>query len=156
VAARGEAVGSGDGALAEPSRAGLCCAAPMFRLVLVCAGGALGSGARYLVGGWVAAAVGASFPFGTLLINAVGSFFISVVMYLGLSAGAIGPELRLFLAVGILGGFTTYSSFNYEMLALAQRGAWLLAVGYGAATLFGCLLAGGLGLAAARGLAGAG
>jgi len=126
----------------------------MLRLVLVCAGGALGSGARYLVGGWVAAAMGASFPFGTLLINALGSFLISIVMYLGLSPGAIGPDLRLFLAVGILGGFTTYSSFNYETLSLLERGAWGLALGYGAATLLGCLVAGVLGLAAARGIAG--
>ncbi len=127
----------------------------MTRLLVVCAGGAFGSGARYLVGGWVTAAMGPAFPYGTLLINAVGSFLISVVMYLGLAVGAFGPELRLFLAVGILGGFTTYSSFNYETLALMQRGAWALALGYAAATVLGCLAAGVLGLAAARGIAGA-
>ncbi|HVP66882.1 MAG TPA: CrcB family protein [Anaeromyxobacteraceae bacterium] len=127
----------------------------MLRLVLVCAGGALGSGARYLVGGWVAAVAGAGFPYGTLLINAVGSFLISVVMYLGLAAGVIGPDLRVFLASGIMGGFTTYSSFNYETLALVERGAWGLAGAYVAATLAGCLATGVLGLAVARGLAGA-
>jgi CrcB protein len=126
----------------------------MTRLLLVCAGGALGSGVRYLVGGWVAAATGASFPFGTLLINATGSFLISIVMYLGLNVGVLGPDLRLFLAVGILGGFTTYSSFNYETLALLERRAWTLGVLYFAATLVGCLAAGGLGLATAHGIAG--
>jgi len=127
---------------------------PMLRLLLVCAGGALGSGARYLVGGWIAAAAGVTFPVGTLVINAIGSFLISIVMYLGLSAGAIGPDVRVFLAVGILGGFTTYSSFNYETLALVERGAWPLAAAYLAATLLGCLAAGVLGLATARAIAG--
>jgi len=127
----------------------------MLRLLLVCLGGALGSGVRYLVGAWVASALGGGFPFGTLLINATGSFLISVVMYLGLAAGVVGPDLRVFLAVGILGGYTTYSSFNYETLALVERGAWIRGALYLAATLLGCLAAGGLGLAAARGLAGA-
>jgi len=127
----------------------------MNRLLIVCAGGAFGSGARYLVGSWVAAAMGPAFPYGTLLINALGSFLISIVMYLGLAVGAIGPDLRLFLAVGIMGGFTTYSSFNYETLALLQRGAWPLALAYVAATVLGCLAAGVLGLAVARAMAGA-
>jgi len=127
----------------------------MLRLLLVCVGGGLGSGARYLVGSSVAAALGGAFPYGTLLINATGSFLISIVMYLGLAAGVLGPDLRLFLAVGILGGFTTYSSFNYETLALVDRGAWALGALYVAATLAGCLAAGGLGLATARGIASA-
>jgi CrcB protein len=116
----------------------------MYKLLLVCAGGAIGSGARYLVGSWVAATWGTRFPWGTLAINGTGSFLISVVMYLGLEAGMVGPELRLLLAVGVLGGFTTYSSFNYETLYLAQRGDWGLAAAYVAATL---VLAWGAGVA---------
>ncbi len=122
----------------------------MTRFFLVCLGGAAGSGARYLVGGWAASAFGPTFPAGTFIVNAVGSFLISVVMHLGLAAGAISPELRIFLATGIMGGFTTYSSFNYELLGLFERGAWLLGITYLAATVLGCVGSGILGLWAAR------
>ncbi len=120
------------------------------RFLLVCLGGAAGTGARYLVGGWVAATFGPTFPYGTLGINALGSFLISAIMHVGLVAGAISPDLRVVLATGVMGGFTTYSSFNYEMLSYLQRGALLLGVAYCAATVGGCLLFGYLGLALAR------
>jgi CrcB protein len=122
----------------------------MSKLLLVCAGGAVGSGARYLVGTWVAATWGTAFPWGTLAINATGSFLISVVMYLGLEVGVVGPELRLLLAVGVLGGFTTYSSFNHETLSLAQRGQWGLAAGYVAATVLAGWTAGVAGILLAQ------
>ena len=125
----------------------------MTRFLLVCAGGALGSGARYLVGTWAAGAWGTGFPWGTLTINLAGSFLIAVVMVLGLETGWVGPDLRLFLAVGVLGGFTTYSSFNYETLALVQRGHPGLAAAYVAATLLGALVTGSAGLIVARFLA---
>ncbi|HYQ81834.1 MAG TPA: CrcB family protein [Anaeromyxobacteraceae bacterium] len=122
----------------------------MTRFLLVCLGGAAGSGARYLVGGWAAQVFGATFPAGTLIVNAAGSLLISVVMHLGLTAGAISPELRIFLATGVMGGFTTYSSFNYELLALFERGAFWLGFTYLGATVLGCLGSGVLGLWAAR------
>jgi CrcB protein len=122
----------------------------MSKLLLVCAGGAIGSGARYLVGTWVADNWGTGFPWGTLTINATGSFLISLVMFLGLEVGMIGPELRLLLAVGVLGGFTTYSSFNYETLALAQRGQWGLAAAYVSATLLIAWVAGVAGILLAQ------
>jgi CrcB protein len=122
----------------------------MSKLLLVCAGGALGSGARYLVGIWTGAAWGTGFPWGTLTVNLVGSFLISTIMVLGLQVGAIGPDMRVFLAVGVMGGFTTYSSFNYETLALAQRGQWGLATAYVAATVLGAWVAGVAGLLVAR------
>ncbi len=120
------------------------------RFLLVCLGGAAGTGARYLVGIWAAEVLGPAFPWGTLLINAVGSFLISVIMHLGLAAGALSPDLRIVLATGVMGGFTTYSSFNYEMLAYFQRGAALLGLAYLATTAAGCLAAGWLGLILAR------
>jgi len=122
----------------------------MRRLALVVLGGGFGSGARYLVGGWVAQAVGSAFPYGTIAINALGSFLISAVMYLGLTAGAISPDLRLLLATGVMGGFTTYSTFNYESLAFFQQGAWLLGALNILATVFLCLAAGALGLILSR------
>ncbi len=122
----------------------------MSKLLLVCLGGAVGSGARYLVGSWATSTWGTGFPWGTLIINAVGSFLISVVMYLAVDVGIVSPELRLLLAVGVLGGFTTYSSFNHETLSLAQRGQWGLAAGYVAATLVAAWVAGVAGVVAAR------
>jgi CrcB protein len=122
----------------------------MSKLLLVCAGGALGSGARYLVGTWAGQALGPGFPWGTLAVNLVGSFLIGAVMVLGLETGAISTEMRIFLAVGVLGGFTTYSSFNHETLALAQRGQWGLAAAYVGVTVLGGWVAGFAGLLLAR------
>jgi CrcB protein len=128
----------------------------VLRLLIVCLGGALGSGARYLLATWVTDAFGADFPRGTILINLTGSFLIAVVMELAAATGAVSVELRLFLATGILGGYTTYSSFNYETLRLASQGTWLLAGLNVAITLGGCLVAGWLGVVTGRAVAGLG
>lgn len=125
----------------------------MGQLLLICLGGALGSGARYLLSGFVAARLGPGFPYGILLVNASGSFLIALVMVLSLEAGIVSPRLRLFLTTGVMGGYTTYSSFNYDTLALAERGAVGTAAAYFALTVTGCLAAGYCGMAAARGLA---
>jgi CrcB protein len=118
------------------------------RLLLVCAGGALGSGARYLVSSWAARTLGTEFPRGTLLVNAVGSFALGVV--LALPASWLSPEARLFAGAGVLGGFTTYSSFNYETLALVENGSFGLAFANVALTVVLCLSAGLAGLALGR------
>lgn len=124
----------------------------MRHLLLVCAGGALGSGARWLVSTWAARALGADFPRGTLAVNLAGSFLLALL--LASRWEGVSPEVRLFLGAGVLGGFTTYSSFNYETIALLERGdAGLAAVNAGL-TLGGCLLAGFLGLAIGRWIAG--
>jgi fluoride exporter len=125
----------------------------MSRFLLVCLGGACGTGARYLLGEWMQARFGAEFPWGTLAINATGSFLLSVVMRLAV-ATEMDETLRLMLAVGVLGGFTTYSSFNYETLKLAHDGAWLAAAANVLATVMVCLAAGIGGLATARALVG--
>jgi fluoride exporter len=119
----------------------------VLRFLLVCSGGALGSGARFLVSAGMVRAFGDDFPHGTLAVNLIGSFLLGVIMTASLEADAISPDLRLFLGAGIMGGFTTYSSFNYELLALAGRGQVGLALLYGALTLVGCLLAGAAGMA---------
>jgi len=120
------------------------------RLLLVCLGGAAGSGARYLVGVGLGRWLGTGFPWGTLAVNILGSFLLGAVMELGLRFGAIPADLRLFLATGVMGGFTTYSSFNYELLGYAERGAWAAGALYLGTTVAGCLAAGLLGIAAAR------
>jgi CrcB protein len=120
-------------------------------LLLVCLGGALGSGARYLVSSWLAGAIGSGFPYGTLAVNAVGSFLVAVVLY---SAGAVSPEVRLFLTTGVMGGFTTYSAFNYESTQLLRGDTWGIGFFYICVTLLGCLAAGLLGMVVARSLTG--
>jgi CrcB protein len=126
----------------------------VIRVGLVALGGAIGSVARYGVGALAAQLFGPAFPVGTLLVNLSGSFLIALVMHIALSGTAISLELRIFLTTGIMGGFTTYSSFNYETLALLNQRAYGLAGLNMAATVVGCLLAGILGLAAGRALAG--
>src|SRR5882724_4183325 len=114
---------------------------------LVCLGAA-GTAARYLLGVSIQAAFGPSFPIGTLSVNLIGSFLISMLMYLGVDKGLISTPLRIVLCTGVMGGFTTYSSFNFETMRLLQQGSVLLGFVNVGATLAGCLLAGALGLLA--------
>jgi CrcB protein len=123
------------------------------RLLWVCLGGALGSGARYLLAGWLSARF-PEFPYGTLAVNLLGSFLLGLLMHVALASASIPPTLRIALGTGVLGGFTTYSTFSYETLVLFREGALLLAGLNVLATLLGCLLAAWLGLLAGRGLAG--
>jgi CrcB protein len=124
------------------------------RFIWICLGGALGSGARYLVSVGTLRLLGPAFPWGTLAVNAVGSFLLGTIMHLGLTTQWLSPTLRLALTTGMLGGFTTYSTFNYETLQYLREGAAFLALLNVAATLSLCLLAGWLGLVAARALVG--
>lgn len=122
----------------------------MARFFLVCLGGAIGTGARYMIAVWMARTVGTGFPYGTLLINAAGSFLLGLLMQLSLSTPMISADTRLIIGTGILGGFTTYSTFNYETLALLREDAWGMALANVAATLIGCLVAGAFGIGVAR------
>lgn len=126
----------------------------MTRYLLVAVGGAFGSVARYWVAGWAPRAFGLAFPYGTLVVNVVGSFLISLVMGVALNTSTVSPNARVLLVSGVLGGFTTYSSFNYETLALLEQRLWLAGGLNLAATVIGCLLFGLFGLALARVLIG--
>ncbi len=97
---------------------------PVLRPVLLAGlGGFLGSAGRYLLGGWVHRAVPfTTFPLGTLVVNASGCLLIGLLAGLADSRQLLGPEARVFLFIGVLGGFTTFSSFAYETLALARDG----------------------------------
>ena len=90
-------------------------------VLLVAAGGAIGAAARYLVGLWIVSRLGTGFPWGTFFVNATGSFLIGIILVL-VEGGALPAGARLFLAVGILGGYTTFSSFSYETLQLLACG----------------------------------
>ena len=122
----------------------------MERLALVCLGGALGSGARYLVGQWSTAKFGSGFPWGTLAVNLLGSFTIALLMHVASAKSDFSLNTRLFLTTGILGGFTTYSSFNQETLEYFKTGEAAKAFGYVLVTLLACLVAGYAGLSAGR------
>ncbi|MDQ3589939.1 MAG: fluoride efflux transporter CrcB [Actinomycetota bacterium] len=90
-------------------------------VLLVAIGGGLGAAARYLAGVWIVALLGAGFPWGTFFVNVTGSFLIGIVLVL-VEGGTLPAEARLFFAVGILGGYTTFSSFSYETLQLVNGG----------------------------------
>jgi fluoride exporter len=126
----------------------------MSRFLLICFGGALGTGARYLLSGWVLRSLGAGFPLGTLSVNVIGSFLLAVIMHVGLTTGMLSPDARLVLGTGVMGGFTTYSTFNYETMQYMQEGAFGLAALNVAVTLVACLAAGGLGIVLGRWIAG--
>jgi CrcB protein len=110
----------------------------------VCLGGAVGTGARFLVQAGSVRWLGGGFPHGTLAVNLVGSFLLGAVAQAALR-GAMSQELRVVVATGILGGFTTYSSFSQEMLGGLQRGAWGWSLLYAVLTLTGGLAAGAAG-----------
>jgi len=113
-------------------------------------GGAIGSGARHLLCIWTQALFGTAFPYGTLAVNAIGSFLICAIMHLGLSANVISPTMRLFLTTGVMGGFTTYSTFNHETYKYTQQGAYPLAALNVGLTLVVCFVAGVAGDIVAR------
>jgi fluoride exporter len=124
------------------------------RFLWICAAGAVGTGARYLISGWALALLGVGFPYGTLAVNVIGSFLIGLVMQVGLATPLLSPTLRMTLTTGFIGGFTTYSTFNYETIRYVQDGAWKLAVGNVVITLATCLAAGFAGIALGRSLFG--
>lgn len=90
-------------------------------VLLVATGGAIGAVLRYLLGGWIQGRLGPDFPWGTFIVNVSGSLLIGLVLGL-VDRGALSGEARLFLAVGILGGYTTFSTFSYETLQLLENG----------------------------------
>lgn len=96
----------------------------MLQYLWVGLGGFLGANARYLLQLWVANHWGADFPYGTMLANVSGSFIIAFFLTLATGRLAVAPELRLFVAVGFLGGFTTFSSFSLETFRLVEQSGW--------------------------------
>ena len=121
----------------------------MYNLLLVVVGGGIGAGIRHLTNIGALRLFGPTYPWGTMVINIVGSFamglFIATLMRRGGS-----NELRLFVATGIFGGFTTFSAFSLDFATLWERGATLPALGYALASVVGAIIALFLGLWLAR------
>ena len=86
--------------------------------LLVSLAGGVGTALRFLLGVSIQAAFGRDFPLGTLGVNLIGSFFVTMLMFLGVDRDLIATPTRIVLCTGLLGGFTTYSSFNYETMRL--------------------------------------
>jgi fluoride exporter len=126
----------------------------MGQFLWICLGGAVGTGARYALTSWSREVLGASFPYGTLAVNVIGSFLLGMIMYIGLKTDLLSPTLRMTLGTGVMGGFTTYSTFNYETVQFFQDRAVRLGLINILGTFFGCFIAGLLGLAMAKRLVG--
>ena len=121
-------------------------------ILFVGAGGFIGAVARYVLGGWVHRLFPlTTFPLGTLVVNVSGCFLIGLLGGLGESRLSFGPELRIFAFIGILGGFTTFSSFAGETLALARDAEFLRALMNIAGQLIGSLVAAWAGYTLVRG-----
>ncbi|VFU16739.1 putative fluoride ion transporter CrcB [Methylocella tundrae] len=114
----------------------------IFSYLWVALGSALGGMARFWFASFVASLTGPTFPWGTLLINIGGSFFIGLFANLTGADGrfSVSPEIRTFVMVGICGGFTTFSSFSLQTLELAQSGELIRASAYVIFSVFLCLL----------------
>lgn len=106
-------------------------------------GGGLGSVARYWMSGWVASRVGEVFPWGTLCVNVSGSFLIGLLATLTAPDGRfwMGASVRSFLLLGVMGGYTTFSSFSWQTLGLMREGQWAWAAANAGLSVFLCLLA---------------
>lgn len=101
------------------------------KLVLaIAAGGAIGAVGRHYVGVYALKWLGTAFPYGTLVVNVVGSFLMGVLVASMTVKWNVGNELRAFLTVGLLGGFTTFSAFSSDFATLIERGETVLAAGY--------------------------
>lgn len=98
-------------------------------LLYLAAGGVAGTWARYGMGRWVQAAAEDGFPWGTLVVNVLGSFLLGILLRATESA-AVSTETRAMLMVGFCGAFTTFSTFTYETVELVQHGAWARAGAY--------------------------
>ena len=114
-------------------------------------GGALGTGARFWASGLVAERMGETFPLGTLFVNVTGSFVIGFFAAMTDPGGPflVSPRVRQFIMIGILGGYTTFSSFSLQTLELARDGDWLRAGLNSVLSLVCCLVAVWLGRSAA-------
>jgi CrcB protein len=102
--------------------------ATLEKAVLISIGAVLGANARFWIADWVAQKWGTSFPYGTVLINLSGSFLIGLFLTLATERFLVDPRLRLLVAVGFLGAYTTFSTFSFESFSLLYRGQWLLGI----------------------------
>ncbi len=97
----------------------------MFNVVAIALGAAIGANLRYGLSTWAVQRLGATWPYGTFLVNILGCLAIGILLTLAATRLSLSEPLRLFLVTGLLGGFTTFSTFGYESFTLFTRGDWL-------------------------------
>ena len=119
-------------------------------LFYVAVGSAIGGVARYLIGGLAQRLFDTTFPVGTLLINISGSLLLGAFVRYATETPTFSPELRAFLTIGLCGGYTTFSTFSYETVALLEDGEWTRAGLYVGASVLLALLGTLLGFMLAR------
>lgn len=125
----------------------------MRNLLLVMLGGAIGAGFRYNLSKAALALLGPGFPWGTWIANLLGGLLAGILAGVLIGEGSQGEPLRLFLGVGVLGGFTTFSAFSLEAVALIQRGEIAIAASYVVSSVAGALALVFVGLFLVRGAA---
>ncbi|HSC19797.1 MAG TPA: fluoride efflux transporter CrcB [Rhizomicrobium sp.] len=103
---------------------------PLSILIAVALGGAIGSLVRYVVAGLIQSAAWPGFPWGIFVVNISGGFLMGILVELSALKLSISPELRAFLTVGVLGGYTTFSTFSLDSVLLIERGAYASAAAY--------------------------
>lgn len=113
----------------------------MLQVIAIALGGAFGALSRYFVVGLVTDWLGKDFPFGTLLVNALGSFLIGILYVVVVLKMHVSPELKSILVVGFLGAFTTFSTFSLEAFNFISQGLLLSAVTYILSSVILCILA---------------
>ena len=102
-------------------------------------GGGIGASARYLMSGWAYRVMGSAFPYGTFIENVLGCFLIGILMTGFEERFLVMPSLRIFLTIGILGGFTTFSTFSFETIAMMKDTEYFYAFINIGVTMFTCL-----------------
>ena len=111
------------------------------RIVLLVLFGAVGTLARYGLDGWIQYHVGARFPAGILVINLLGCLLLGVIGQFGLSHASMPPDWRIGLTTGLMGGFTTFSTFSWDAVHMLQDGEWTKGSLYVCASVVGGLIA---------------
>jgi CrcB protein len=119
-------------------------------LLYIALGSAIGGVSRYLLGGLIQRWLDTTFPAGTLLVNVSGSFLLGAILRYAIETPTLSPEVRALLTVGFCGGYTTFSTFSYETVALLQDGQWARAGLYVGASILLSLIGVFLGFGLAR------
>jgi CrcB protein len=111
------------------------------RVIFLIVFGAAGTLARYGLDGWIQYRVGSVFPAGTLTINVLGCLILGVIGQFGLNHITVSPDLRIGLTIGLMGGFTTFSTFGWDTVRMLEEGELIKALIYVAASVIGGLIA---------------
>jgi len=122
----------------------------MFQILAIAIGGALGAVSRYLIIGLVTDWLGKNFPYGTLAVNVIGSFFIGILYVIVVQKMHVSPELKSIMVVGFLGAFTTFSTFSLEAFNFINEGLVLNAITYILSSVILCIISVWAGVSAAK------